>query len=89
MYYSFRVKSPDVMAVPGQATLLDRGINVFSAEVQDLDAFVQDLNAAGVEVLETHPLGELEPTTFGDLLLPGEDAAHVAGVLSGGGRTKT
>lgn len=105
MYYSFRVKSPDVMNVPGQATLLDVGINVFTAEIPDLDAFKEALQALGIELLEVNHLNATETVTIRDLLLPGEESllteaelagklsegllALGSGVVSGSGRTKT
>jgi hypothetical protein len=72
MFCSFKVRSPDVLAIPGQMNTLDTGINVFSAEVPDLDAFRGSLEALGIEVLEVHRLDDLEPVTPEMSLLPGE-----------------
>jgi hypothetical protein len=88
MFCSFKVRSPDVLPIPGQTNILDTGINVFSAEVPDVDVFKAELQALGVEVLEVHHLNVTERVTLKDLLLPGEEKllteAELAGKLSDG-----
>lgn len=60
-FCSFKVRSPRVCPVPGQRIALDQGINVFNAEVPDLEAFKSTLIAAGIEVLEVYRLDDHEP----------------------------
>jgi hypothetical protein len=60
-FCSFKVRSPGVLGIPGYLIGLDTGINVFNAEVPDLEAFRQELSDLGVQVLEVNRLDEHEP----------------------------
>ena len=52
--------------------LLDQGLNVFTVEVDDIQAFLDKLNDEGVTVQQANPLDIHEPNQASDLLLKGE-----------------
>lgn len=73
-YYSFVVIAPQPLVVEHPVVLLDTGLNVFSAVVDDIDSFVEWLRDNGVDVkqfsrLDGDALGDPTPQ---DMLLPGE-----------------
>lgn len=77
-YYSFVVDSPEPTGVPKPMVMLDTGLNVFSAQVDNIDDFIQHLRDKGVEVkqctrLDGEALGDPTPQ---DMLLPGESDAR-------------
>lgn len=49
--------------------LLDTGLNVFSAEVKDLDGFLKHLRTEGVEVRQFNRLDAHMPSQASDLLV--------------------
>lgn len=61
MYFcSFIVESPDVMAIPGYAIVLDRGRNVFNASVPDVETFKDGLTTLGCKVITVNRLDEFD-----------------------------
>ncbi len=73
-FYSFRVQSPGVVSLPKWYVLLDRGVNVCTAVIEDLEEFREALKHEGVELLEVNDLtepmdGAVEPA----YLLPGRN----------------
>jgi len=65
--YSFIVKALDPVGIPRPMVVLDRGLNVFSAEIDDLDEFLALLQSEQVQVLEAHHLGVGEANSPQDL----------------------
>ena len=61
-FYSFIVfnESGDVVTIPKHLLVLDRGRNVFSAVVNDLEAFTETLKTAGVRVHQSTRLDEYD-----------------------------
>ena len=59
-FCSFQVLAPDVMPIPGYLIVLDRGHNVFNAEVPDLEAFQAMLADLGCTVTQVNRLDEFE-----------------------------
>ena len=72
MYYSFVVVAPQPLGIPKPMLLLDRGLNVFSVVVDDLDALLEKFKEEGVIVQQMNPLDEFEPAGTAGLLLEGE-----------------
>ncbi len=70
-YYSFVVVAPQPIGFPKPLLILDQGVNVFSAEVANVEEFLQSLRAEGIEVREVNRLDEFEPTKLTDLLIDG------------------
>ena len=64
IFCSCIVESPDVLAVPGYAILLDRGRNVFNASVPDIEAFKDKLASLKVKVLQVNRLDDFEPVVL-------------------------
>jgi len=61
--------------------MLDRGVNTFTAVVDDLDDFLARLRAEGVEVKAINQLDGLKPVPPESLLLPGEDPSVLTPLL--------
>lgn len=71
-YYSFKVSADHPVGIPKPLVMLDTGNNTFTAEVDDLELFLEKLHEEGVTVREINRLDEFEENTLSDLLLPGE-----------------
>jgi len=60
-YYSFKVLSVAEVDLPEHMVTIGQGVDVFSARIDDVESFRQDLALEGVRVLEMHILDDLEP----------------------------
>lgn len=59
-FYSFVVNAKTPVGIERPMVLLDEGVQVFTAVVEDLDAFKQRLKDEGVEVRQVNRLDEHE-----------------------------
>ena len=71
--YSFVVIAQQPSGIVDPMVMLDKGLNVFTAEVADLDDFLEQLKDEGVVVKTMNRLDEFEAVDSSDLQLPGED----------------
>jgi hypothetical protein len=77
-YYSFIVLSPNPVSFVDPLILLDRGRNLFSAEVEDVAAFRQALKDEGCRILQENLLSQSSAETedsIAHLVLNGVDYA--------------
>jgi hypothetical protein len=72
-YYSFVAFAKHPVGLVNPLVLIDAGVNTFTAEIDDLDGFLEILRDEGVEVRKTNRLDELESVPEDSMLLPGED----------------
>jgi hypothetical protein len=63
IFCSFIVEAPDVLSIPGYAIVLDRGRNVFSAYVPDVDVFREVLTGIGCNLVQVNRLDDFDPLT--------------------------
>lgn len=61
------------MGITKPFVMLDSGNNVFTAEVDDLETFMEKLHSEGVTVAQVACLDVFEENSPADLLLPGEE----------------
>lgn len=82
-YYSIVAVARQPVAIPDPMVMLDKGVNVFTAQTDDLDAFLKTLKNEGVTVQKVNQLDGLEPVPSNSVLLPEErallDGAHGEG----------
>ncbi len=71
-YYSFIVVAKHPVGIPQPLVLLDTGINVFNAEISDLEEFKALLENEDVLIKETNRLDAHEAGSSADLLLGGD-----------------
>ena len=71
--YSFIVIAQQPSGIVDPMVMLDKGLNVFTAEVPDLDSFLAQLKEEGVAIKEMNRLDDFEASDSSDLQLPGED----------------
>lgn len=72
-YYSFEAIARQPVAIPYPMILLDSGLNVFTAQTDDLENLLATLKAEGVTVRKVHQLDGLAPVPATEtLLLPNE-----------------
>ena len=72
-YYSFVAIARQPVGIPNPLILLDTGVNTFTAETNDLDGLLAQLEAEGVNVTQVNKLDDFEEVTLQDLpLLPAE-----------------
>jgi hypothetical protein len=72
-FYSFVVIAPHPAGIIDPMVMLDTGVNAFSVVVDDLDAFVDQLKAEGVEIKNVNRLDEHAEVSEQHMLLAGED----------------
>jgi hypothetical protein len=80
-YFSFTVIAQNPVGIESPLVMLDRGVNTFTAVVDDLDAFLARLKTEDVEVKQVNQLDGLEPVPPESLLLPGEDPSVLTPLL--------
>jgi len=80
-YFSFTAIAQNPVAIESPLVMLDRGVNTFTAVVDDLDDFLARLRAEGVEVKAINQLDGLKPVPPESLLLPGEDPSVLTPLL--------
>lgn len=59
-YYSFKVRSRTEVDLPEHMVTIGEGVDVFSARIDDVEAFQESLSLEGVQVLERHRLDDHE-----------------------------
>lgn len=59
-YYSFIAVARQPVAIPDPMVMLDTGRNVFTAQTDDLEAFLKQLVEEGVVVQQVHRLDTFE-----------------------------
>lgn len=67
--YSLIVVAQRPSGLMDPMVMLDKGMNVFTAEIADLDEFLKQLKDEGVEVKTVNRLDDFEATDASDLLL--------------------
>lgn len=80
-YYSFTALAKNPVAIEDPLILLDSGVNVFTAVVDDLEGLLARLKSEGVTVQQVNKLDGLEPVPPDSLLLPGEDPSALIPLL--------
>lgn len=87
-YYSIIAIAKQPVAIPDPMVMLDRGMNVFTAQTDDLDGFLATLKNEGVTVQKVNQLDGLDAVKPEDtLLLASErEAAKESGLLGGWAR---
>lgn len=80
-YYSFILIAKNPVAIENPLVLLDRGVNVITSVVDDLEAFLARLKTEGVKVEKVNRLDGLEPVPMDSMLLPGETASALTPLL--------
>jgi hypothetical protein len=81
--YSFVVIAQQPSGLIDPMIMLDKGLNVFTAEVSDLEVFKAQLSDEGVEVKKVNRLDDFQGTTPTDLQLPGEGPLALNGSSDG------
>jgi len=72
-YYSFVASVKTVTGIPGPMILLDTGVNVFTAQTDDLEGLLSLLREHEVKVIEINKLDDFDAVLASDLpVLPGE-----------------
>jgi len=81
--YSFIVIAQKPSGIVDPMVMLDKGLNVFTAEIPDLDGFLIQLKDEGVVVKTMNRLDDFEAGDSSDLQLPGEDLFALNGSFDG------
>lgn len=76
-YYSIVGIAKQPVAIPDPMIMLDTGLNVFTAQTDDLDGLLVTLKNEGVLVQKVHQLDGHTPVEASEtMLLPHEREAH-------------
>lgn len=75
-FYSFVATAPQPVGILKPMLMLDAGVNVFTAVVDDLDLLLAQFKEEGVVVQQMNRLDVHEPNAPSDLLLGGSDEAE-------------
>lgn len=78
-YYSFVVLARQPVGFPKPMVMLDAGMNVFSAEVEDIALFSAQLKEEGVTVQQMNRLDAHEPGNPSDIVLEGDPPLFLGG----------
>ena len=71
-YYSIVAIASHPVGIARPGVLLDTGVNVFTAQTDDLQGFLKTLKDEGVTVQRVHQLDGLGPVPKESMLLPHE-----------------
>lgn len=71
-FFSFTVIAKKPVGIPSPMVFLDTGLNVFAAQIDDLELFKILLGEEGVEIKGINCLDEFETPKPGDIFLPDE-----------------